>query len=59
VNQERGVRNAVRKATTHRRLAVAVIVALVAACGGGGADEGAEQTFVFAIEGDPRSSRAF
>jgi peptide/nickel transport system substrate-binding protein len=43
----------VRKATTHRRLAVAVIVALVAACGGGGADEGAEQTFVFAIEGDP------
>ncbi|HEX2272664.1 MAG TPA: ABC transporter substrate-binding protein, partial [Acidimicrobiales bacterium] len=39
--------------STLRRLAAAVIVVAAAACGGGGSDEAAEQTLVFAIEGDP------
>ena len=42
-----------RKTTTLRRLAVAVIVVLVAACGGENSDQAPEQTLVFAIEGDP------
>ena len=42
-----------RNTATLRRSAVTVIVVLLAACGGGGSDEAAEQTFVFAMEGDP------